>query len=1404
MLRLCLLAAWAAFAFGQIVSIVTTDSGVERGATALEVPAYYLYNDGVAASKAGDVEAAVRHFRGALVVKPDLPEAHINLGNLLGDAAANGAPDLQAEAMSHYEAAVRCADHPKLLSQALSNLGHNIHRTARGDVGALSAAFDALEAAVAADGNFVDARFNFGSLLQDLGRRADARREYEAALALDPKHENARLNLANLFFADGDSTAAARLQQSLVDDASLSMSVRVDALNNLGQTFRDAGEHARAADFFRRALELGRGDSDETPTSLSNLITARRTLCSWEGHETLQLELVRATRRALRKFRAQLAAGAVPSRRGAGLGLMPYDATLLGAAPSALVTELARFHLISKFAGRKRAAGAQRRPGALRVGYLSFDLREHPMGYLTRRLLSSPRYVQVVALSYGEDDNSTIRKRAETMTSAFVELKDTSVTTAAALVEAQGLDVVFDLMAHTRGARLELAAAVPPEAVLLNYLGYPGTAGGAHYDGTIADATVAPVEALNHFAEPLVLLPGCYQANDYGLLWPAAALDGSAAVDKGADGETDAAATGDTDSASIGGEIRLCNFNQLDKFEPQSFALWMNVLRRLPRARLTLLRPREELAKVVMPALAAEAVAAGVAPWRVAWAPRASKQKHLERLQRCEVFLDHAIYGAHTTGADALWAGVPLLAIRGFGGDEIFGRFASRVGASLLRAVGLEELAVSSLREYEDVAARLGSSQALRRGLRRSVLAGTLRSKGLFDSLHSVDAIEAAAHAAVEIKSAVLKKMQMVVTTKDASGRETRSGLQDCTLREVTAIVGSEVYLPGPDCRDDADADDHAAALEAPLYDDDRRRLGATLRFALAHPRDADARSLRGLALYFAKRYTEAADELRVAAALAPHASHFWSNFGHVLGEAGDGPAAAAAYVAALRRSGRPGDDGVKGEGSGDAALLASVSRQLTAGVDAGDVRGVEAAQALFAAATLDAGDHRLRLRLGAALDAVGDAAGAHLEWREGVLLKNAQAFQNGPVEEADLRTTVEEADLRTTVAVYCDEYGQTWWPRWGPSSLEAGGLGGSEEAVVFVSREVAKLGHAVRVYADPPDFDVGADRLISGLEWLPLSAFDVSKPLDVFVAWRYHISAHLGLAVQAKTFVWLQDIPPYTSWAPDFVEQLGGILTLSQFHTRTLPPHARSIAKETPNGIDPTFYVDGPNYPRVLAYGSAPNRGLYDVLRLWPGIYDALGGNVTLVVYYGFSNSFRKWGRANMPGYDRWEDTMHQLLGHPGVDFKGMVDHATLARGYAEAGFIVYPTTYPETGCVSVMKAMALGAIPVTSRHADSVVPELTRHWDLGPPSPRTAPSAKANDLDGTAADDDRWLETYASAVVDAVLRAERGELNDHRAHMKRDSRDRFAWRHVAKLMADSFAAANPGTDNEARLARR
>lgn len=92
-------------------------------------------------------------------------------------------------------------------------------------------------------------------------------------------------------------------------------------------------------------------------------------------------------------------------------------------------------------------------------------------------------------------------------------------------------------------------------------------------------------------------------------------------------------------------------------------------------------------------------------------------------------------------------------------------------------------------------------------------------------------------------------------------------------------------------------------------------------------------------------------------------------------------------------------------------------------------------------------------------------------------------------------------------VALYCFEYGNAWFPNWGPSSLGKG-LGGSEEVVVHLSRELARLGFWVEVYADPIGGDVGRDRGVGrdggGVVWYPYKAYDLSRPPDVFVAWRY------------------------------------------------------------------------------------------------------------------------------------------------------------------------------------------------------------------------------------------------------------------------------------------------------------
>ena len=179
---------------------------------------------------------------------------------------------------------------------------------------------------------------------------------------------------------------------------------------------------------------------------------------------------------------------------------------------------------------------------------------------------------------------------------------------------------------------------------------------------------------------------------------------------------------------------------------------------------------------------------------------------------------------------------------------------------------------------------------------------------------------------------------------------------------------------------------------------------------------------------------------------------------------------------------------------------------------------------------------------------------------------------------------------------------------------------------MVFLSRELARLGHRVEVYNECADGDLGLDA--HGVRWLRHATYDSTTPPDVFVAWRYHISTALaGAGPYPKKYAWLQDVPGYDSWTPDFVEGLSGIFTLSKFHTRTLPAHARYRARETPNGIDLSFIVEGDNRWDVFAYGSAPNRGLYDVLRIWPAVRERLP-NATLVVYpLAAPNIFRLHG---------------------------------------------------------------------------------------------------------------------------------------------------------------------------------
>ncbi|CAM9298634.1 unnamed protein product, partial [Phaeothamnion confervicola] len=231
---------------------------------------------------------------------------------------------------------------------------------------------------------------------------------------------------------------------------------------------------------------------------------------------------------------------------------------------------------------------------------------------------------------------------------------------------------------------------------------------------------------------------------------------------------------------------------------------------------------------------------------------------------------------------------------------------------------------------------------------------------------------------------------------------------------------------------------------------------------------------------------------------------------------------------------------------------------------------------------------------------------------------------------------------------------------------------------------------------------------------WYPHAAYDTSLPADVFISWRYHIGMALGQGSRRR-FLWLHDVPAFP-FPRSFATHVDGIFCVSAFHKSLVSHPLQDFVRVLPNGIDERFVSDGENDPFIFAYGSAPNRGLETVLLAWPRIYKRLPG-AKLEVYYGFSTGFEKWARwqyGEAP-YAEWRARMDALLAQDGVVYVGMVDHPTLARAYAGAGFVLYPSAFSETGCVTLMKAMANGAIPITSRFSRSVLPELTAGYDMG-----------------------------------------------------------------------------------------
>lgn len=156
--------------------------------------------------------------------------------------------------------------------------------------------------------------------------------------------------------------------------------------------------------------------------------------------------------------------------------------------------------------------------------------------------------------------------------------------------------------------------------------------------------------------------------------------------------------------------IIYCNFNQLYKIDPPTLQMWVNILKKVPKAVLWLLR----FPLVGETNMMITAQALGLASGRIIFSNVAAKEEHVRRGQLADVCLDTPLCNGHTTGMDVLWAGTPMITLPGE-------TLASRVAASQLTTLGCPELIASSAQEYEDIAVKLGTEPEYLTAIRAKV-----------------------------------------------------------------------------------------------------------------------------------------------------------------------------------------------------------------------------------------------------------------------------------------------------------------------------------------------------------------------------------------------------------------------------------------------------------------------------------------------------------------------------------------------------------------------------------------------------------------------------------------------------------------------------------------------------------
>ena len=631
---------------------------IERAIKLDPAQAAYHSNLGVVYRTQGKLREAVAQYRLAILRMPDYPEAYNNLGQSLHELKE------LTDAETQLREALRLRSE---YAEARFNLAHVLQSQGRFDEATVE-----YRKAVRIAPNYADAWNNLGVTLKNLSQFDKAREALETALQHNPQLTEAWYNLAQTWHVQG------RLVEA-IDCYDRFLTERPDYAaghNNLGNAFEDLGEVDRAIACYERALDL----RPEMVEALNNL-----------GHAyQVQGRLVEAEESYREALSLQPNNAQVLSNL---LFFLNYTPRI---SQEQLLVEHRRWNELHAAKAQRCVLANGRDPARrLRIGYVSPDVRSHPVGNFLEPILAYHDATQFEVTVYADVAvPDLVTMQLEKLAHRWRNTRWVSHDRLAEMVQADEIDILIDLAGHTALGRLS-AFARKPAPVQATYLGYPNTTGLDAIDYRLTDAVADPPEEPNLHSETLVHLEpvfACYAP-------PTTAPEPNSLP------------------ARVNGFVTFGSLHTLSKLNDSVLDTWARLLKTVVNSRLLI--ARDTFNGSARERIVAEFKRREIGADRLVLDREMHcGDPHLALYHTIDIALDVFPWSGHTTACEALWMGVPVITLQG-------NRHAGRMVASTLHGLGHREWIARTMPDYVNIARDLSRDwerlDELRRSLRETL-----------------------------------------------------------------------------------------------------------------------------------------------------------------------------------------------------------------------------------------------------------------------------------------------------------------------------------------------------------------------------------------------------------------------------------------------------------------------------------------------------------------------------------------------------------------------------------------------------------------------------------------------------------------------------------------------------------